>query len=163
MYTGCGARYSRAGCLGLPQRAQGLRATVAGTVKHRSSCDSTRCTSAGSIDLSLVCLLISFGINNTTLNVIVTEVGLVVPQILGRLPHVRVMYGGCFESRVVRCGTRRSGSDTCRARQTRCCFPVSGTVFAVQPRRVLRQDLGVPVLELRGVAPVVDFDRLISL
>ena len=54
-------------------------------------------------------------------------------------------------------------SDTCRARQTRCCFPVSGTVFAVQPRRVLRQDLGVPVLELRGVAPVVDFDRLISL
>ena len=42
-------------------------------------------------------------------------------------------------------------------------FPVSGTVFAVQPRRVVRQDLGVPVLEVRGIAPVVHYDGLISL
>ena len=35
--------------------------------------------------------------------------------------------------------------------------------FAVQPCRVVRQDLGVPVLEVRGIAPVVHCDRLISL
>ena len=37
-------------------------------------------------------------------------------------------------------------------------FPVPGTIFAVQPRRIVRQDLGVPVLEVRGVAPVVHYD-----
>ena len=38
-------------------------------------------------------------------------------------------------------------------------LPVTGTVFAVQPRRVVRQDLGVPVLEVRGIAPVVWFSK----
>ena len=42
-------------------------------------------------------------------------------------------------------------------------LPVSGTFFAIEPRRVVRQDLGVPVLEVRGIAPVVHCDRLISL
>ena len=40
---------------------------------------------------------------------------------------------------------------------------MSGTFFAVEPRRVVRQDLGVPVLEVRGIAPVVHCYRLISL
>ena len=41
-------------------------------------------------------------------------------------------------------------------------LPVSGLGFAVQPRRVVRNDLGVPGFELRRVVSVVHVDGLVA-
>ncbi len=65
---------------------------------------------------------------------------------------------------VVKHASLKPGSSAnARSVRDEVLLPVPGTFFAVQPRRVVRQDLSVPVLEVRGVAPVVHCARLISL
>ena len=55
---------------------------VADAVECRCADNRAGSASTSSIDLSLIRMLISFCINNTHLNVFISKVGLVVPQIL---------------------------------------------------------------------------------